>query len=213
VAECAVWRGDLETARGIYRAVRERPFSSATRERALFEEARTLFHMGSLAEADSLFKQVAQQFPKGLHVNDALELSILVNTNSGDDDAVARYADAALSLRTGNPEAAVETLDALVAERPDGAIVDESLLLLGRAHREAGRPDRALAVLQRAVDEAQVMDLAADARLLRAKILAEDKRDRAAALAEYEELLVAYPETLAADRARDLSGELKRVLP
>ena len=55
--------------------------------------------------------------------------------------------------------------------------------------------------------------MAASARLARAEILAEDKGDRASALAEYEELLVAYPETLAADRARDLSGELKRVLP
>jgi hypothetical protein len=60
---------------------------------------------------------------------------------------------------------------------------------------------------------AQVADLAAAARLLRAEILAGEKNDRAGALAEYEELLVAYPETLSADRARELAGTLKRVLP
>lgn len=212
VAECAVWRGDLDTARGIYQAVRARDFSESTRELALFEEGRTAFYAGDTGVADSLFKQVAQQFPKGLHVNDALELSILVNTNPG-PEALASYARALLDLRRLDPDAAVTELDSLVADNVDEPIEDDALLLLGRAQREAGDPDAALATLQRAVTRAQVVDLAAAARLLRADILANDKHDRAAALSEYEDLLVSYPETLSADRARELSGTLKRVLP
>jgi tetratricopeptide (TPR) repeat protein len=213
VAECAVWRGELDTARGIYRAIRERPFSPETRERALYEEARILFHEGLLAAADSLFKKIAQDHPEGRHVNDALEFSILINTNSGSDEAMAAYAEGMMFLRTLRPDEAVTALESLSARFPGAAIHDEALLLLGRAWRESGDPERALAVLERAVAEAEVMDLAASARLLRARILAEDRGDRAAALAEYEALLVAYPETLAADRARDLAGDLKRVLP
>jgi tetratricopeptide (TPR) repeat protein len=213
VAECAVWRGDLETAGGIYRAIRGRPFSPETRERALFEEARVLFLGGKLAAADSLFKQVAQEYPEGRHVNDALEFSILVNTNSGGDEAMAEYAGALMSLRTLRPQEAVTALEGIVTRHAGAAIVDEALLLLGRSWRESGDPVRALEVLERAVAQAQVPDLAASARLLRAEILAEDQGDRAAALAEYETLLVTYPETLAADRARDLAGDLKRVLP
>lgn len=212
VAECAVWRGDLETARGIYQATRARGFPDGTRELALFEEGRAAFYQGETAQADSLFKQVAQQFPKGLHVNDALQLSILINTNPG-DDALVRYGEALLDLRRRDPAAAATVLDSLVATSAGEAIEDDALLLLGRAQREAGFPDRALATLQRAVAQAQVADLAAAARLLRADILASDKNDRPAALAEYEELLVSYPETLSADRARELSGTLKRVLP
>lgn len=213
VAECAIWRGDLETARGIYGAIRARNFSPATHERALYEEARASFYLERFPAADSLFKEVAVQFPKGLHVNDALEFSILINTNTDTDEVMGRYARARHQLRTASPDDAVETLTALADEHPRAFLVDEALLLLGRAHREAGEPVAALAALERAVVEAQVMDLAAAARLLRARILQEDLGDPAAALAEYEELLVTYPETLAADRARDLSADLQRALP
>jgi tetratricopeptide (TPR) repeat protein len=213
VAECAVWRGDPETAGGIYRAIRERRFSEETRERALYEEARTLFYLRKFGEADSLFKEVATQFPKGLHVNDALDFSILINTNTDTEEVMAQYAKATLELRTADPEAAAATLAALTGNHPRAFLVDESLLLLGRAQREAGDPTQALVTLERAVAEAQVMDLAAAARLLRAQILQEDLANPSAALAEYEELLVTYPETLAADRARDLSADLQRALP
>ncbi|MGH2571348.1 MAG: tetratricopeptide repeat protein, partial [bacterium] len=213
IAECAVWRSDPETARGIYRAIRERRFSDETRERALYEEARTLFYVEKFTEADSLFKEVANQFPKGLHVNDALDFSILINTNTDTGEVMGQYAKATLQLRTANPEAAAATLVAFTRDHPRAFLADEALLLLGRAQREAGDPTQALATLERAVTEAQVMDLAAAARLLRAQILQEDLANPAGALAEYEELLVTYPETLAADRARDLSADLQRALP
>jgi TolA-binding protein len=213
VAECSLWQGDLERARGIYAAVRARPFPEPTLERALFEEARALFYSGTLTEADSLFKMVAQQYPRGAHVNDALQFSILINTNPDEPEVLGRYAEAELALRTSRPDDAVQLLAGLVADHPDAAIVDESLYLTGRAQRARGDSQRALAVLERAAAEAQVPDLAARARLLRAEIFAEDLGDRAQALKEYEELLVAWPETLAADRARDRAAELTRMLP
>jgi hypothetical protein len=63
------------------------------------------------------------------------------------------------------------------------------------------------------VQAAQVPDLAADARLLKAEILAKDLADRDRALAEYEDLIVEHPETLAADRARDERAKLTRAVP
>lgn len=213
VAECAVWEGDLERARGIYQAVKGRQFAAPTKERALFEEARTWFYEANFPVADSLFKAVAQEHPRGDHVNDALQFSILINTNPDEGEVLEKYASARLSLRRGEPGAAVETLETLVNAFPGSAISDESLLLTGEALRADGDPERALAVLERAVAEAQVPDLAAEARLLRASILADELGNRAAALTEYEELLVAWPETLAADRARDLAAELNRMVP
>jgi tetratricopeptide (TPR) repeat protein len=136
-----------------------------------------------------------------------------VNTNPDEGDVIGPYADARLAVRIRRPKEDIATLQKLVREHPDAAIADEALLLLGRAHRQNADFPAALAVLLRAVSEAQVPDLAADARLLRAEILARDLNDVPSALAEYEELLVAFPETLAADRARDLSAELTRMLP
>jgi hypothetical protein len=63
------------------------------------------------------------------------------------------------------------------------------------------------------VAEAQVPDLAANARLLRGEILAEDLTDRARALEEYEDLIVEHPETLAADRARERIAKVTRAVP
>lgn len=213
VAECAIWQGDPERARGIYRAIEARQFSEETRARALFEEARALYYTSEFVLADSLFKEVAQRYPRGDHVNDALEFSILINTNPDPPELVEKYASARFNLRIQQPDAAIEILERFAVAHPGAALSDESFLLLGHAYREVGDYQRALDALLRAVADAQVPDLAAQARLLRAEILAEDLADVPAALFEYEELLVAYPETLAADRARDLSADLTRMLP
>ena len=151
--------------------------------------------------------------PRGEHVNDALGFSILINTNPDGEEVLGPYAQARLALRTNRPGDAIELLDGLVNAHPGSSIADEALLLAGRAHRARGEPSRALSVLERAAAEAQVPDLAAEARLLRAQILAEDLGDRVRALSEYEDLLVAFPETLAADRAREEAAQLTRMLP
>ena len=213
VAECALYRGDLARAKGIYAAIRARDFSEITRERALFEEALAHFYAAEFDSADSLFKQVALKFPRGEHVNDALEMSILLNTNSGEAKILAEYAGARLSLRTGHPADAATRLEALARDHARAQIVDESYLLLGEARRRMGQTAGALEALDQAVARAQVQDLAASARLAKAQILAEDLHDREKAMSEYEDLLVAYPETLAADRARERVAKLTRAVP
>ncbi len=213
VAECAVWKSDFARARGILSAMRERDFSPETYERALFEEGATNLYAGDFAMADSLFKQVAQKFPKGPHVNDALQFSILVNTNPDGSEILAKYGAALHRVRTGRAQEAIEILEALERDHPAASITDESLLLVGHAWRAQGRPHDAIAACDRAIAKAQVPDLAAEARFLAADILQRDLGDTAGALAQYEELLVAYPETLAADRAREEAAVLKRALP
>ncbi len=213
VAECALHSGDLATARGIYASVRAREFPEPVRERALFEEANALFFAAAFDSADSLYKEVAQQHPRGAHVNDALQMSILLNTNPGDAELMAEYAAAKLALRARRAPEAVRRLEALAAGNPGAGIVDETLLLLGEARRAAGDPQAAMATLQDAMRAAQVPDLAASAQLLRADILAVDLADREAALAEYEDLVVTHPETLAADRAREERAKLTRAVP
>ncbi|MFN8178518.1 MAG: tetratricopeptide repeat protein [bacterium] len=213
VAECALFEGDVVRARGIFTAIGAHDFSDATRERALYEEGLARFYAADFDSADGRFKEVAQKFPRGDHVNDALEMSILLNTNSGEPALLAEYAKAELALRTKRPTEAVTQLEALAAAHPDAKIADETLLLLGTARRRAGDPLHAIDALDQAVQHAQVPDLAASARLLKGEILAADLHDRDRALAEYEELLVAYPETLAADRARERVAKLTRALP
>jgi tetratricopeptide (TPR) repeat protein len=213
VAECVLWQGDPDRAAGIYRAIGQREFAEPTRERALFEEARAVYYTGDFAHADSLFKEVAQRFPQGSHVNDALEFSILINTNRDDKDVLEGYASARRDLRVQDPATAIAKLTVLTSAHPGAAIEDEAFLLLGRAYRGNGDFAEALDALLRAAARAQVPDLAAEARLERADILANDLHDVAAALQEYEDLLLDYPETLAADRARDLSAQLTRMLP
>ena len=213
VAECALDLGDLDKARGIFAAIRSREFSEATRERALFEEANALFYAAKFDSADSLYKEVATQFPRGAHVNDALGMSILLNTNPGEAELMAEYASAKLDLRAHRAPGAAKRLQTLAATHAEAALADDALLLLGEARRSAGDPQGALAALDEAVQVAQVPDLAADARLLRAEILAKDLADRDRALAEYEDLIVEHPETLAADRARDERAKLTRAVP
>jgi tetratricopeptide (TPR) repeat protein len=213
VAECALHRGDIERARGIYAAIQGRAFSEPARERALFEEGRALFYQAQFDSANVRFKRVAQEFPRGEHVNDALEQSILIHTNPGAPEWMGRHAAGALAIRVGRPRDAVEGLTRLVAEATGQPILDETLLLLGEAKRAARDFSGALQTLQRAVELSLVPDLDAKARLLRGDILDADLHDRDRARREYEDLIVAHPETLAADRARTRIATLVRVVP
>jgi tetratricopeptide (TPR) repeat protein len=213
IAECALWKEDFTKAHGILNEIRTREFSETTRERALYEDASTYLYEGNFAQADSLFKEVAKQFPKGPHVNDALLYSILVNTNPDEPETLGQYGTALHRLRTGRVKEAIPLLQALEKEKPTAAIADEVLVLLGRAHRENGEPQTAIAVLDRAIQAAQVPDLGAQARLMKADVLGKDLHQSQAALAEYEEILVSAPETLAADRAREEAAALRRALP
>lgn len=213
VAECALHQGDLDRARGIYAAIQTRSFPEPTRERALYEEGRALFYQAQFDSANARFKRVAQEFPRGEHVNDALEQSILIHTNPGSPELMSRHAAGALAIRTGRASEAIVDLEKLVVDAKSDPILDETLILLGGARRAARDPEGALASLQQAVDLAQVPDLAAKARLLRGEILGEDLLDGERARKEYEELIVAYPETLAADRARERVAKLTRVVP
>lgn len=213
IAECALWKDDFGQARGILTAIRERDFTDVTRERALYEEANAFLYSGDFAQADSLFKRVAAEFPKGEHVNDALSASILVNTNRDAAEVLAKYGTALHRLRIGRSGDAAAILEGIERDTPDAAIADETALLLGRAWRDAGDAKAALSACDRAIGRATVPDLAADARLLKGEIYGDDLKDTAAALAEYEELLVGFPETLAADVARERVGILKRAIP
>jgi tetratricopeptide (TPR) repeat protein len=213
IAECALWKEDFTRAHGILNEIRTREFSENTRERALYEDASTYLYEGNFAQADSLFKEVAKQFPKGPHVNDALLNSILVNTNPDEPETLGRYGTALHRLRTGRVKEAIPLLQALEKDKPTASIADEVLVLLGRAYRENQEPQAALAVLDRAIQAAQVPDLGAQARLLKADVLGKDLHQSQAALAEYEEILVSAPETLAADRARQEAAALRRALP
>jgi tetratricopeptide (TPR) repeat protein len=213
VAECELRRGEVERARSIYAAIQQRPFQPETLERSVFEEARAQLYLGKFAEADTLFKSIATKYPRGLHVNDALEFSILINTNQDESEILNRYAQGLYHLRAEMPVEGAAVFESLIHDHPDAAISDDALLRLGIAYRRADQPKQALEALRLAVDQAQVPDLAAQARLLRGQILAEDFRDTASARKEYEELLVDFPETLAADRARDLLAVLTRTLP
>lgn len=213
VAECALFQDDFARAAGIFNAIRERQFQESTREQALFRAGETQLYQGDFALADSLFKQVAREFPKGLHVNDALEYSILVNTNREDEESFQIYGKALHRLRTGRAAESVRILTDLERDHPEAPIVDEAILLLGESHRFLGEPAKALEACDRAVRAAAVADLAAKAKLLRAEILAEEMKDPTRAREQYEQLLVENPETIAADVARERLGNLKRALP
>ena len=95
---------------------------------------------------------------------------------------------ARLQLRTGQPRAAIQTLDPILSEptdRPTGYAV---AILLAESHKEVGDPDRALAKLDEIIREAYVPYQRHRALAERGRLLAELGRLEEAA-ATYERLI------------------------
>ena len=219
LAEVALQRGDLHTARQRFSDVDETLRIGTLAEQARYELALLDFYEGfmysALARAEALDENTAADA-----TNDAIALRVTLNealdpeAMPGPDvdlsgEPLYVYGRAALRYRRGLHDEALATLDTLQADLgPISALADEALYLRASVLEDADRSAEAVAVLDRLIDS-QPMSFFLDRALRRqARIYEADLGDPAAAAERWDRLLERFPGSPLAPEARQ---ELRRL--
>jgi len=137
--------------------------------------------------------------------NDAMDLSILIQDNSGLDTsyaALTEYADIDLLLFQNKDDEALLRLDSMLLAFPGHSLTDEIYWLKSKIFKRRGEYDKAINVLDRLLIEHSQGIFGDDALFTKASILEDNLSDKEAAMDLYREFLSKYPGSIYAAEAR-----------
>jgi predicted negative regulator of RcsB-dependent stress response len=164
--------------------------------------ARIDFYKGNFREAKNQLVQILSNLSDN-YANDAIELSLLLNTTMNDSSELIRYADAEFLADQKKFTEAAEKYH-LVAQNPK-AFMLKNVAELREAEMElaAGNNDKSIEMLQNIAGEDSKNIYADKALYLLGRIYEFGLNDSSKAIEKYEELLAKFPNSLYLDDARD----------
>ncbi len=208
IGDCYTATGDLQTAKTWYERAGETLTDNAPlRDLATYKAAYLQFlngdYSGSLALLGGILDKMGQAGVDQKYVNDALELTLLIEENQKKSaEALAIYARAELLSLQRKPAAAADSLARLLSVHEDAEIVDDALLKLGELANEQGQFLSAVAYLDtllRRIPDSVHCGLA-QKRI--AEIYEVGLNSPEKAFAAYENVLINYPNSLYVEEVR-----------
>ena len=209
IGDCYVAKGNLKEAQAWY----EKPLNQSgsswyLRDQALYKSAYVDFLNGEFDPAHEKLSQIVanmnvKQIADQSFVNDALELTMLIEENrSRDVAALKMYSEVQkLKLQRKNAEA-IEKLQELLASYPTAGIVDESLLDLGDLEDARGNYTRAIGYFEDLLKQQPESVYNARAQKRIAEVYESGLGDLQKASAAYERILVEYPNSFYVEEVR-----------
>lgn len=137
--------------------------------------------------------------------NDAMDLSILIQDNSGLDTsyaALSEYAETDLLLFQNKDDEALVRLDSMLIRYPGHSLTDEIYWLKSRIYKRRAEYVKAIEALDRLLTEHAQGIFGDDALFTKALILEENLNDKEAAMELYREFLTTYPGSIYTAEAR-----------
>jgi len=137
--------------------------------------------------------------------NDAMELSILIQDNTGLDsttDAMKEYAAVDLLLFQNKTGEALAKTDSMMKKFPDHSLTDELLWLSAKIYSKMGDYTNALSALEK-INQLYPDDILGDNALYTiGTIYEENLKDNAKALETYKQFMIKYPGSIFTVEAR-----------
>jgi tetratricopeptide (TPR) repeat protein len=171
--------------------------------------ARIDFYKGNFKAAKNQLVQILNNLSDN-YANDAIELSLLLNTTLNDSSELLRFAEAEFLADQKKFDQAAEKYN-LVAQNPR-AFMLKSIAELREAEMELaeGNDAKSINQLQEIVSEGDKNIYADKALYLLGGIYEFSLNDTSKAIEKYEELLAKYPNSLYLDNAREKIIELRK---
>jgi len=207
----ALMRGDLERARLLFSRLADRVRSGDLANRARFELGLLSFYQGRFEAARTQAKATSAD-PSADVTNDAIELSVLIQENSGPDSLntpLRRYATAKLRMRQHRYDDALSGLDSLLQTHGRHALADQARFQRARVHLARGDTAAARESF-RELPRRHPRSPYADRSLFRRARLHEAQGQSERAITLYDRLLTQYPKSLLATDARSRLRTLRR---
>ncbi|HEY6905918.1 MAG TPA: tetratricopeptide repeat protein, partial [Ignavibacteriaceae bacterium] len=196
-------KGNLDEAADYFQKAADRPkIPEDLKNSSKYLLARIDFYKGNFKEAKNQLVQILTNLSDN-YANDAIELSLLLNTTMNDSSELVRFADAEF---LADQKKFVEAADKynLVSQNPK-AFMLKNVAELREAEMElaAGNNEKSIEMLQNIASEESKNIYADKALYLLGRIYEFGLNDSPKAIEKYEELLAKYPNSLYLDDARD----------
>jgi tetratricopeptide (TPR) repeat protein len=208
LGELYIIKGDLVTAKKKYsQVVRGRRSNTATKHKARFMQAQINFWEGNFTESSKKLGNITSNLSDNT-ANDAIELSMLINTTKQDSLNLVKFANASLLAAQYRFDEAADEFKSLSE--------DENLFILNVIAKykyaemlvAVSRYDESISVL-RSISEEEISSLYSDKSLfLLANLYHYGLKNNVNARIEYENLLEKYPNSLYFDKAREMINVL-----
>lgn len=204
LARLALMRGQIDEARLRFSRLGERLRTGELAEQARFRLAQLHFFAGEFDAAQTIVEVIDVNTSTDVS-NDAIELKLLLMENRGPDSLdvpLRQFARAMLYDEQRRPQAALDTLDTMLAEHARHALADDARFLRANVLRKLGRSLEA----HDAFAELPLMHpqsfLADRSLFAAAEIQEHELGNNEAAVELYSKLLSTYPGSLLAPEAR-----------
>lgn len=180
-------------------------------EVAKFKNAKLQYYTGQF-ELSKEFLDVLKKGTTREIANDAMELSLLIQDNTGLDTseaAMAEFSNVDLMIFQNKYEESIVLLNTLFNKYKTHSLADEILWLRAKTLLKINRIDEALVDLKSIVENYKYDILADDALFTLAKITEENLKDKPKAMEYYKTILKDYPGSIFGAQARIRFRELR----
>lgn len=203
-------KNDLKNAELNYsKIVESSNTSESNKNYASFQLARINFFQNNFDKAREILNKILNNLEDN-SANDAIELSLLLNTSKNDSSNLTEFAAAEFLAEQKKFKEALEKYK-IIASDPQ-ALILQNISELREAEMELalGNLDSSLKLFQKIVDEGEKNIYADKALFLSAKIYQFELNDKEKAVKMYENLLAKFPNSLYLDEARDQIIKLRQ---
>lgn len=214
IGDCHAARGDFSEARNWYeKSIQFMTGKASNRDEGRYKMAYLDFVEGNYAAAleqlHLIIEKMGRPDVNQDFVNDALELSFLIEENQNDsEEALKLYSKSEKSRLVKDYQAASDKLNQILSDYPTAGVLDEALQQLGELENERGNYPQAISYFEQLLKEHSDGPYTALAQKRIAEIYELGLGDLQKAYGAYEKILVDYPNCIYIEDARNKLREL-----
>jgi tetratricopeptide (TPR) repeat protein len=200
--------GNLEKSKEMFQKLLESNISEEDKNYARYKYAKISFYEGNFSNGKELLNKVIGNY-KDNNSNDALELSLLLNTTMNDSSNLKIFADAELLSDQKKFSQAREKYLTISQNQQAFALQNLAKLRVAEMDIALDNYESSLKVLEEAAGEKEKNIYSDKALYLQGNIYEFAKKDNQKAIEIYESLLAKFPNSIYLDDAREAINKLK----
>jgi hypothetical protein len=184
-------------------------------DKVKLKKARLSYYMGNFTWAKAQLDVLKASTSK-LTANDAMELAVFINNNSGEDStqtALAYFARADMLFFKNEDSLAFLTLDSVQSLYPNDLLVDDILLRKAKIEVRRNNYLKAIELLDNLIRDFSWDLLADDALFMKAEIYQYQLNEKLKAAEAYKQIIFDYSGSIYVSEARNRYRELTSVSP
>jgi len=203
LAEINIKKDKLESAEENLKKIIEIHLAAEEQKNiARFELAKLNFYRGDFSSAKEYLNKVLNNLKDNI-ANDAIELSLLLNTNMNDSSLLLIYAEAEKFLRQDKFEEASDLFKEIASNKQGFVLRHKAKLKEAEIKLAIGEIEESISLLREITSEKEQNIFADKALFLLGKIYQYGLKDDIKASESYESLLAKFPNSLYLDEARE----------